>query len=135
MRPFALVASTLAAVTLGCGDGPAASSTTSTTSLTITVWPQGKTAGAPKRTWTLKCTPATGTHPRPGIACQALFAHLGALRAVPSDRACIEVFGGPQVAEVRGTVRGKPVRAAFNRSNGCEIERWNSLKALFPVAV
>jgi hypothetical protein len=38
------------------------------------------------------------------------------------------------VGQVRGTFRGRRVRASFNRTNGCEIERWNRVAFLFPSA-
>lgn len=47
--------------------------------------------------------------------------------------ACTQVYGGPQVAEVRGTFKGRRIDARFNRTNGCEIERWNRHSFLFPV--
>jgi len=40
------------------------------------------------------------------------------------------VFGGPQQATVSGTVGGQPVAAAFRRTNGCEISRWDALAPL-----
>ncbi len=36
------------------------------------------------------------------------------------------------MALVRGTYAGHRVRAWFTRTNGCEIGRWEALKALFP---
>jgi hypothetical protein len=45
--------------------------------------------------------------------------------------ACTEIYGGPAVAHVRGTFRGRPVDAWFNRSDGCEVGRWNALRFLF----
>jgi hypothetical protein len=46
--------------------------------------------------------------------------------------ACIEIFGGPQRAEVSGTLNGGTIEATFNRRNGCEIERWDAVGALLP---
>jgi hypothetical protein len=43
---------------------------------------------------------------------------------------CTQQYGGPQVAVVAGTFYGRPVRAEFRRTDGCEIARWNSLSAL-----
>jgi hypothetical protein len=45
--------------------------------------------------------------------------------------ACTEIYGGPQVARVRGYCRGAQVRATFNRTNGCQIARWNRVAFLF----
>ena len=38
--------------------------------------------------------------------------------------ACTQVFGGPERATIKGTIRGNPVDAQFARHDGCEIERW-----------
>ncbi len=55
---------------------------------------------------------------------------------VPADIPCTEIYGGPDVATIEGTVAGKPVSARFTRSNGCEIERFDRvlplLEAEFP---
>ncbi len=102
------------------------------TRLAITVWPKGKSG--PSGTWTLRCGPAAGTLPSPRKACRALARHPEALKPVPKDIACTQQWDGPQVALVRGTYAGHRVRASFNRTNGCEIGRWNALKALFPVS-
>jgi hypothetical protein len=57
----------------------------------------------------------------------------GAFAPVPPATVCSQIYGGPQVAVVRGLFRGRRVRAAFTRRNGCEIARWNRLAFLFPV--
>jgi hypothetical protein len=46
--------------------------------------------------------------------------------------ACTAIYGGPQRARVTGRLRGYPVRATFNRTNGCEIARWDRVRFLFP---
>ncbi|MET4146643.1 serine protease inhibitor [Arthrobacter sp. UYCo732] len=43
---------------------------------------------------------------------------------------CTQQYGGPQVAVVTGTFHGRPVKAVFRRTDGCEIARWNSVTAL-----
>jgi len=53
-------------------------------------------------------------------------------RPVPADTACTEIYGGPHVAEVRGRFRGRRVSAQFTRTDGCQIERWNRVRFLFP---
>jgi hypothetical protein len=75
---------------------------------------------------TLRCNPVGGDHPRRTAACREL-ARLGTstLRPVPRGAACAEIYGGPQVAYVTGTVGGKRVWARLRRDNGCEIDRWN----------
>jgi hypothetical protein len=101
--------------------------------LKVTVWPKGKSG--PSSTWTLRCDPLPGgTHPTPIKACRALSRSPKALRPVPKNTACTEQWDGPQVALVRGTHTGHRVRAWFKRTDGCEIGRWNALKALFPIS-
>ena len=40
------------------------------------------------------------------------------------------IFGGPEQATVVGTVNGEEIDAAFERSNGCELDRWDRMAAL-----
>jgi hypothetical protein len=99
-------------------------------SLHITVWPQGTDGGY--HAWTLRCGAAVGgTLPHRSAACRKLARLNRPFAPVPSDVACSEIFGGPQVALVTGTFRGHRVRARFNRRDGCEIERWNRVRFLF----
>ncbi|MGA7206708.1 MAG: serine protease inhibitor [Specibacter sp.] len=44
---------------------------------------------------------------------------------------CTQQYGGPQVAQVDGTFRGRAVHARFTRTDGCEIARWRTLAPLF----
>jgi hypothetical protein len=89
--------------------------------------------------------PAEGKDPirRVEVACSALGAdartatcrRLGGLsRAdlapVPEETACAQIYGGPAVATVIGTLRGRPVDATFDLTNACEIERWRRNGAL-----
>jgi hypothetical protein len=57
-----------------------------------------------------------------------------ALRAVPKDQMCTQVYGGPETATIAGTWRGKPVMSRLSRINGCEISRWSALEGLLPKA-
>jgi hypothetical protein len=52
------------------------------------------------------------------------------LAPVPRDVACAEVYGGPAVASVRGTLHGKRVSARFSLSDACEVRRWGRNSAL-----
>ena len=90
------------------------------------------TGSGTSETWTLTCEPAGGDHPDPDAACAALAAAGGApaFDPVPRDTACTEIWGGPQVATVEGTVDGVRVSADFSRTNGCEISRWDALADL-----
>ncbi|CAN5270678.1 hypothetical protein BH09ACT10_BH09ACT10_18230 [soil metagenome] len=81
---------------------------------------------------TLTCEPAGGSHPDPTTACAALAkAEASVFEAVPADRMCTAIFGGPQVAKVTGTLNGKEIDASFSRTNGCEVGRWDALGDAF----
>lgn len=58
------------------------------------------------------------------------------LAAVPADTACTEIFGGPEVVTVTGSVHGRAVDVELTRANGCEIERFGRfvsvLRELYP---
>lgn len=43
---------------------------------------------------------------------------------------CTQQYGGPQVAVVTGTFRGRGVHATFSRTDGCEIARWKAMGPL-----
>jgi Subtilisin inhibitor-like len=104
------------------------------TSLNITVWPNGQ--GHPgKRVWTLRCDPVGGTLPQRARACRRLAPLKTPFAATPKDVACTQIYGGPQEALVTGRFRGHSVRARFSRKDGCEIDRWNRVRFLFPGAV
>jgi hypothetical protein len=104
------------------------------TSLNITVWPDGQ--GQPgKKTYTLHCAPLGGTLPKRAEACAKLARMTRPFAPVPKNRACTDLYGGPQQALVTGRLRGYSVRAGFSRTNGCEIARWNRVRFLFPVSL
>jgi hypothetical protein len=122
----ALLLLTVAAALVASGSS-AVAQTVSTTSLTVTYWPNGSGAGG-KRTRTVACAPARGTLPRPAVACRKLAAGGARLFApTPKNVACTQIYGGPQVARVVGRVKGQPILARFHRRDGCAIGRWNKL--------
>ena len=84
-------------------------------------------------TYALTCEPVGGDHPDAEAACAAIAAAGGAAAFAPTPMgvACTEQWGGPQTATVTGTVGGELVNADFNRTNGCEISRWEALAPLF----
>ena len=85
------------------------------------------------KTWRLTCNPAGGTHPNPQAACQALEANgAAALPPVPKDKACTQIYGGPQTAPISGTWKGQPVMSTFARNDGCQISRWKLMAGLLP---
>jgi hypothetical protein len=129
----------VAVAATGCGGSNSDSSGSATTvpaspantKLEISVSIGG--SEAPTKTWTLDC-PDGGTLPHPDQACAKLAKMGDPFAPVPKDKACTQVFGGPEEAVVTGTFRGKPVNAQFNKGNGCEIARWNSVEFLFPTS-
>ena len=121
----------VAVIALGlAATGPAAAQ--SSANLRITVWPHGKGNGS--KIWTVHCNPTGGTLPNRARACRTLASLASPFAPVPKDVFCTDINGGPAVAYVRGTFRGRRVNAWFNRSDGCEIERWNRVRVLFPVS-
>ena len=109
---------------------PGAASGSTGTDLRITVWPQGPAGGAP-HSWTLRCDPSGGTLPRAAEACRRLTALSAPFAPVPANAVCAQVYGGPQVATVRGTFRGRSVFATFKRTDSCQTARWSRVAFLF----
>jgi hypothetical protein len=101
------------------------------TELTVSVKEKDSAAA---KTWRLTCGPVDGDHPDARAACAALDKVKSQGKdpfAAPSeDQMCTQIYGGPQVATVKGTWQGKPVNATFTRKNGCEMERWADLAPL-----
>ena len=110
------------------GSGVVRPGTPPQTDLTVSVKPSPE---APAKTWKLTCDPVGGTHPEAQAACAALTAaaQKGADPFAPTakDQMCTQIYGGPQVATVKGTWNGKPVDATFSRKNGCEVKRWTDI--------
>ncbi|MEV6190855.1 SSI family serine proteinase inhibitor [Streptomyces sp. NPDC051920] len=101
--------------------------------LTVTVAGVG---GGADGTFELECHPAGGTHPHAAEACDRLDRMTtwgkDTFAPVPPDSMCTMVYGGPATAHVTGTWAGRPVDARYDRSNGCEISRWNALVPVLP---
>ncbi len=101
--------------------------------LAITVVPA---QGAAEVDYTLVCssgTPAAeSSHPNAAAACAAIKANPDILApSKPSgSQACTQQYGGPQVAVVTGTFRGRSVHSTFTRTDGCEIARWKAMAPL-----
>jgi hypothetical protein len=129
-RAALLLAAALALSVSACGKDAADSpGSGAAASMTITVTSD---QGATPKTYDLTCEPAGGNHPQPEQACAALVkAGVGIFDPVPKDRACTMIYGGPQKATVKGAWHGKRIDSSFNRSNGCEIARWETLGTTF----
>lgn len=102
--------------------------------LTVTVTGTGDFAS--DGTYSLDCHPAGGTHRRAADACAELDRRTrwgsDPFAPVPLDANCTMMYGGPETARITGTWAGRPVDATFNRSNGCEMERWDNLVPVLP---
>lgn len=121
MRGLVLTALALVALASASIAGAGASARIS---LTVTYWENGSRPGD-KSVSKLSCNPARGTVPRPAVACRRLLTEGRKLFApVPHGSLCTEIYGGPQVALVTGSIDGHRVWARFQRRNGCEISRW-----------
>jgi Tol biopolymer transport system component len=103
------------------------------TGLAIRVWPDGRReATTQSRVYALRCRPAGGTLPRPGLACARLARIQNPFAPVPRTAVCAALYGGDQLASVRGVYGGRPVRTTFSRVDACQIARWNRVAFLFP---
>jgi hypothetical protein len=127
------VTAVLLAAAVGCASSDGSAAAEPWARLTITVWPEGGDAVTQQR-WTLRCGPLGGTHPNRARACARLADLSNPFRPVPKDALCTQIYGGPEVALVTGTFRGRQVNARFNRTDGCQIARWNRVAVLFPVS-
>jgi hypothetical protein len=126
---LAAVACLLALVAVGCGGGDDGSqdSDAPAVDLTVTLRPDGPDGETQTRE--IECEQVGPD------ASTAVCKGLAGLKAeqfapVPANVACTQIYGGPAVARVEGTLNGKPVDARFKLSNGCEIERWDRNRVL-----
>jgi Subtilisin inhibitor-like len=117
------------ALLAGCGgDGAPAQSATD---LRIMVWPAGRSGDQHEAT--LSCAPAGGTLADAEAVCRRLGQLERPFRRPAGQDFCTEIYGGPAVAEIRGTFEGEQVNATFARTDGCEIALWDRHQFLFPV--
>jgi hypothetical protein len=122
MRLWTLVLVTVLATAAGCLGG---SSSNSARRTRVTIVVHGINGNTPwHTTWTLHCSPAGGTHPKPGASCRAL-ADLVARHAVP-PRHCRSELGGPWTS-VRGVYAGKAISLAYGEA--CAAGTKTSLEA------
>lgn len=115
---LALTAAAMAAVGFSASTGsPSVSGR-----FTVSVWEFDSRI---TKTVTLTCgSKAGGSHPHAKAACAYIAAH-PTFDPIPRGILCADIYGGPQHAVVVGVENGKPVKAVYSRSNGCEIARWN----------
>ncbi|MEU8697886.1 SSI family serine proteinase inhibitor [Streptomyces sp. NPDC048680] len=102
----------------------------------LTVVVSGSGDRAADGSYELECEPASGSHPVAQQACDRLGQLPGEstdpFTPVSRDAMCTQQYGGPATARVTGSWRGRSIDATFDRSNGCEIGRWNSLRPVLP---
>lgn len=100
--------------------------------IVVTVSHSGRADG----TYILWCHPGGGSHPDPAGACAALDRRTvwgrDPFAPVPPRSLCTMQYGGPATARVAGTWAGRPVDARYDRSNGCQIARWDDLVPVLP---
>jgi hypothetical protein len=116
-----------------CPSSPSGSPAEGTTDVIVEMMPNGSCVDTTYRVVCVDGAPAAGTdHPSPEEAC-AFLTESGeaALTALPNKNVrCTQVYGGPQVAVVTGTVDGTPVNKRFALRDGCEISAWKAAEAL-----
>ncbi|GAA4238887.1 hypothetical protein GCM10022254_56710 [Actinomadura meridiana] len=86
---------------------------------------------APAKSWTLSCEPPSGDHPKAAAACAALTKVKDPFKPVPENQPCTMIYGGPEIATVKGTWQGKPIDTKFTRDDGCQLNRWSKIGPLF----
>lgn len=131
------VTALLAAPIAGCGGGdrPLELSQPATVALTVTY----EDGGAQRRA-ELHCggeRPAASGYQRRSAAAlcrevRRLTPFL--LREPAADRACAEIYGGPQIARIEGDVEGERVDRDFKRTDSCQIADWKRIEPLLPPA-
>ncbi len=119
----------------GCGDEDEPSSSdpfaSGDAALTVTLDPDGPDGPEEEMTEEVSCEESSDDP-----ACLAVADIEASDFDPPSvDQACTELFGGPDIATLQGEINGEEVDVELNRSNGCEIERFDAavplLQALF----
>ena len=107
----------------GCGDGAGggAAGDPGTGNLQITYIPE---PGVTPRKADLVCPASTADDT---AACEQIESLTPAFDPVPADQACSQQYGGPEQIVLSGTWAGKPVDTTLTRTNGCEIDRYESL--------
>lgn len=125
-----LAVAALFALAAGCGDddapGDAGQPPGDATDLTVTLDADGP-GGRPPDVAEVRC-PEDGAQT---AACEAVDALPDDAPApVPPEAVCTQIYGGPDVARIEGTLRGEQVDTELTRSNGCEIDRFNRILPL-----
>jgi len=97
--------------------------------------------GGPERSGSVRCEGGSGVgtgflldQAAASAACALLLQNADAKRRLlegpPKDQICTEIYGGPEVATVEGTIEGRSFKATINRADGCGIADWELLTPL-----
>jgi hypothetical protein len=58
-----------------------------------------------------------------------------AFEPVPAEVSCAQIFGGPHTGRIRGVVRGRRVLAGYDRTDSCEIDRYDRVAPVLRLAL
>jgi Tol biopolymer transport system component len=97
--------------------------------LSITVWPRGRAGVSHRRT--LQCAPPRGTLPNRATACAMLDRFGDPFAPIPVEADCPTRTAEPALARIVGRFRGRYVTVWMQRTDGCEIARWDHFAFLF----
>lgn len=86
--------------------------------------------GVEPERYALTCGPPGGTLPDARGACERLVEAGDPFAPLPPGAMCAGIYGGPEVATVRGVFRGRQVNAVYRRNDGCAIARYARLMRL-----
>jgi hypothetical protein len=124
-----LIAAALATPVAACA-GDRSARPLEITVVTVSTDPDGD-GPEPERSARLRC-PRTDMHP----ACRLLRAlPRAALEPVPAEVTCAQIFGGPQTGRISGVLRGRRVIARYERTDSCEVERYERVAPLLRLAL
>jgi len=101
--------------------------------LLVTIHPDG-IGSAPTATYRISCLGDTATITGNATgSSQSMCLALGRpdvreliLNGAPVDRICTEIYGGPDIATITGTLDGETADFTADRANGCSINDWDS---------
>jgi hypothetical protein len=124
MRKFALALLTVAFA--ACGSETTTTGTPPGTNLLVKVDADGPHGSAAAKTARVRC---------PGARC-TLTKQLRTrdFAPIPPGQACSMIYGGPETATVKGTLRGDAIDARFSRTDGCQTSRWQRVQRLLSAA-
>lgn len=126
MRPLGPLLCALAVLASGCAGESGGTGEEPLAQLTIVVDRDGSRGSREPREVTIRCSSGEQSD----ICAAAARLAPEDFAPVPGDRACTELFGGPQTARISGQLNGRAVQGEFARTNGCEIKRWDRVADL-----